>query len=116
MRGSKANKICLEKIIKYCDSITEICKKHNFDKEVFEQDEEFQLACSMCVIQIGELVGRLDNALKEKHPDIPWNSIKGMRNIFAHDYDIVKADTLWETVNEDIPKLKKIIEPLLKDR
>ena len=116
MRGNKSNRICLEKIIKYCDNITEICKKHNFDRTSFETDEEFQLACSMCIIQIGELVGRLDDPLKEKNPEIPWNAIKGMRNIFAHEYDIVKPDTLWETISEDIPKLRKMIDSLLGEQ
>ncbi len=115
MRGIEANKRCLEKIIHYCNQAVEICKKHNNDRAIFEQDNEFQFACAMCIIQIGEHVGRLEDDFKNKHPNIPWSSIKAMRNIFAHDYDIVNTDTLWKTLTEDIPSLKEIILPLLND-
>ena len=69
----------------------------------------------MCIIQIGELVSRLDDSFTELHAGIPWRKIKGMRNIFAHNYDIVSNDILWGTVTEDIPGLKKDIASILQD-
>ena len=113
MRGKTLDKVCLEKIIMYSDKITEICKKHNFRKADFEDDSEFQYACSLCIIQIGEYVTRLSDSIKNDHPEIPWAAIKAMRNIFAHDYDIVNTDTLWATITEDIPALKQQISKLL---
>lgn len=113
MNSKRANLICLKKMVKYCDTVISICRKHHFDRDLFEKDEEFQYACGMCIIQIGELVGRLDETIRAENPDIPWNSIKGMRNIFAHEYDIVDSDTLWNTVTEDIPALKEKLSRML---
>ena len=31
--------------------------------------------------------------------------IKGMRNVFAHDYGAIDYDRVWDTVTEDIPIL-----------
>ncbi len=41
-----------------------------------------------------------------KYSEIPWRQIKGMRNIYAHDYDIIDNETVWEAVTEEIPALK----------
>ncbi|MBQ3424736.1 MAG: DUF86 domain-containing protein [Clostridia bacterium] len=41
-----------------------------------------------------------------QHPQVPWRQIRALRNIIAHNYGAVDADTAWEIVHEDIPKLK----------
>jgi uncharacterized protein with HEPN domain len=38
----------------------------------------------MCIIQIGEYVGRLSEDFKDTNDNIPWKRIKGMRNIATH--------------------------------
>lgn len=106
MRGKKSEHIVLQKMIRYCDEIAQILKKHRFNREEFENDTEFQFACGMCIIQLGELVAGLDDDFVKKYSDIPWRQIKGMRNIYAHDYDIVDNDIIWETITEEIPVLK----------
>lgn len=107
MRGKRPEQIILQKILRYCDEIERILKKHCFDREKFENDTEFQFACGMCIIQIGELVTRLEDDFMKKYPDIPWRQIKGMRNIYAHDYDIIDNDMVWETITKEIPELKE---------
>lgn len=106
MRGEKSECIVLQKIIQYCEEIVQILKKHHFDRKDFENNAEFQFASGMCIIQIGELVARLDRKFVEKYPDIPWRQIKGMRNIYAHDYDVIDNDMVWMTITEEIPELK----------
>jgi uncharacterized protein with HEPN domain len=61
----------------------------------------------MCILQIGELAGRLSNEFSFAHSDIPWRSIKGMRNIAAHAYGNISIPDVWETVINDIPKLRE---------
>lgn len=34
----------------------------------------------------------------------------GMRNIYAHDYDIVDNDIIWETITKEIPELKEKLQ------
>ena len=40
---------------------------------------------------------------------MPWNQIKAMRNIVAHNYGNIDIDVLWDTVQYDIPSLKKVL-------
>ena len=41
---------------------------------------------------MGEATGRLSTTFREKHPDIPWVRIKGMRNRVIHGYDDIDMD------------------------
>lgn len=114
MRGKKSERIMLQKMLWYCDEIEQILKKHHFSKEEFEDDTEFQFACGMCIIQIGELVTGLDVSFVKKYPDIPWRQIKGMRNIYAHDYDIIDNGIIWETITKEIPELKDKLQAIFQ--
>ena len=67
----------------------------------------------MCIIQIGELVGRLSDEFIEEHNDVPWYAIKAMRNLHAHDYERVDLEIVWDTLTNEIPELKETIEKML---
>lgn len=49
----------------------------------------------------------LPSSFKNKHQEIPWKKIAGLRDILIHQYFGVDLDLVWEIVNKDIPKLKK---------
>ena len=83
----------------------------SFDK--YTEDISFQYSCNMCIIQIGELVGRLSEEFMDEHNEIPWHAIKSMRNLHAHDYENVDFEIVWNSLTEEIPELKKELEELL---
>ena len=85
---------------------------YHSDIYVFKTDISFQYACNMCIIQIGELVSRLSDEFLEQYRQIPWHAIKAMRNLHAHDYDRVDLDIVWNTLQEDIPDLKRQLESM----
>ena len=68
-------------------------------------------ACVMRLQVIGEHVGKL---MKEEYTEIPWHAIYGMRNIISHEYANIDEAIVISVINEDLPKLKKVIEELLK--
>ncbi len=39
----------------------------------------------------------------------------GMRHRLVHGYDQIKWDRVWDTVMIDLPKLRRVIEPLIPD-
>ena len=56
---------------------------------------------------IGEASKQVSPGLKEKHPEVPWKEISGMRDKIIHNYFGVDYEAVWLTVKTDIPDLKE---------
>ncbi len=80
------NKIILQKMLNYCEQIEGTLERFNHDKDLFCSDYVFFNACNMCIIQIGELAGNISDNFREAHPEVPWKELRGLRNIYAHNY------------------------------
>ena len=102
----------LKHIIDYCDKLLQFTT--DIDYENFEKSDLHKDACSLCILQIGELVYNLTDEFKETHSSIPWRQIRAMRNIVAHHYGSVDTETLWDTILNDIPELKKYCEQIIE--
>ena len=79
----------------------------------FERNRTAQLAILKAVETVGEAAARVDISTREKHPEIPWADIVGMRNRLVHEYFRVNLARVWETVKRDIPVLISQLEPLV---
>src|SRR3989338_7386831 len=98
----------------FVDDIKESIKKiEKYTKEIsekfFESDEKIIDAVVRNLEIIGEAANKMPAEFKSKHKDIPWKKIVGMRNKVIHEYFGVDWEILWDTIKEDIPKLKKQI-------
>lgn len=96
-------------ILEHCQRIEDACNRFGDDYETFVFDEDYQDVINMNILQIGELANQLTDAFKEQYPDVPWHQMYGIRNIMAHAYIQVDAATVWDTVKNDIPKLKMLL-------
>ncbi len=68
-------------------------------------DRFFYLGLQRLVEIIGEAAARVSHETREQYPGIPWPLIVGMRNRLIHGYDVVDADTLWDTIVLNLPPL-----------
>ncbi|HHX13373.1 MAG TPA: DUF86 domain-containing protein [Clostridiales bacterium] len=109
------DRVILEKIVTYCNRIADNLNRYNSEFSAFENDNLFQDACCMCVVQIGELVARLSEEIKNQDVTIPWRIIKDTRNFYVHSYGNIDVPSVWNTLINDIPALRKACENILKN-
>ena len=64
---------------------------------------------------IGEAVYMLTIEYRERHSEVNWRQIEGMRHVLVHGYYTIDPATLWDTIEYDIPELKPVIERLLAE-
>ena len=102
MNVSERDISILKHIIDYCDQIDMAIDRFGNDFTVFDNDPVYRNSVSLCILQIGELVGVLSDEFKEEYSDIPWVQIKKMRNIVAHKYGTVDATITWDVIKDDI--------------
>jgi uncharacterized protein with HEPN domain len=81
-------------------------------KAGFLSDPKTCFAVLHQLIVIGEAAKRLSPDFRGAHPEIPWKSIAGLRDILVHEYDTVDLDEVWRTVQSDLPKLIAFAERL----
>ncbi len=75
----------------------------------FEQDKRTQQAVVMSLIVLGEAATKvmdLHPTFAELHKQIPWRSMRGMRNRMAHGYFDINLEVVWDTVQTALPVLK----------
>jgi len=114
MAISERDRLILEKIVEHCDEIKEVTAYFGEDFEVFKGNRIYINACAMPILQIGELCGHLTLNFRKLYVDIPWQAIRGMRNIVVHDYGKISATVLWETIHGDVVDLREFCVGLLK--
>ena len=63
------DKVILQKIGDYCQQIEQTVARFGADFETYCADHVYRNACCMCILQIGELVGKLSGELTAAHPN-----------------------------------------------
>lgn len=70
-----------------------------FDKETLQKNW-IQLSAVVRQIEIiGEAARRLSQEFRQNHPDIPWKSMVGMRDVLIHAYAELEIDDIWDTAH-----------------
>ncbi len=78
-------------------------------RDAFEKDELIQTWILHHLLILGEAAAKVSDGFKEKHAEIPWSKVVGMRNILVHNYFGIDIDVVWGVVESDLPQLKKLI-------
>ena len=74
-----------------------------------------QLALMRLVEIVGEAANRVSLTTQQRHPEIPWPLIIGMRNRIVHEYDNVNLNVLWDTITNELPTLIGQLEAILAE-
>lgn len=106
---------CIKKIRVYCEKISATISRFGDDFELFCHDNDFCASVSMHIMQIGEISIRLTDDFKQgEGREMQWGLIRGMRNMFAHGYEDMKKDIIWEVATRDVPTLHNFCNRMLE--
>ena len=111
----------LKQMAMACELIIEWNKPiHSIDDYVTSMEGMKTLAAvCMQIESIGEGIKKIDTRfpgfLSEYAPDIPWKSIKGMRDRIAHGYFNIDAEIVYDVAVNEVPILLKAFHGIIKD-
>jgi uncharacterized protein with HEPN domain len=83
------------------------------DLEAYRRDEKTQAAAERKMLIISEAAIRLKDDAEALCPGVPWRDIRGSGNWLRHRYDSVDVETIWNTIQDDLPILRAAIERVL---
>ena len=89
-----------------------VSKTQGISRESYDADENLRLALIYLIQTIGEAARQVSKDFCNRHADIRWTDIIGMRHKVVHDYLGVDDDIVWQVATEDLPKLVRSLEGL----
>ncbi|GAA4407555.1 DUF86 domain-containing protein [Nibrella viscosa] len=79
----------------------------------FEEDSMRQDAIIRNLEIIGEAAKHIPDHVKTAFPNVPWDDMYRLRNIFIHQYFGIDLTIVWRIVSFHLPTNKKDIEAVI---
>jgi uncharacterized protein with HEPN domain len=109
---NKDFKVYLDDIINAINEVEKSTKDVSF--EAFASNYEKINSVAYDVLIIGEAVDKIPKSVQEKNPQVPWRVLNDIRNKHIHEYRTVKPDKLWKMAKFSLPRVKTLLEDILK--
>lgn len=85
------------------------------DQSALETNDEKLSAILYQIAIIGEATKRISPLFRQKHPEIPWREMAGIRNVIIHEYDQLDFEIIWSVIETKLPEILSLIEILLPE-
>jgi uncharacterized protein with HEPN domain len=82
--------------------------------EEFAADRRTVDAVIRNLVTMGESIRWIPEPVLDQHSDVPWWTMRGVRNVVVHEYFGVDDAILWVTVTHDLPALVPRLEAVLR--
>jgi uncharacterized protein with HEPN domain len=83
-------------------------------KEEFSQDETLKRAFVRSIEVIGEAAKKVPPDFRNRHGQVEWRAIAGMRDRLIHDYLGIDYDIVWDVVISKVPALRRQLQEILE--
>lgn len=84
-------------------------------KEIFKEKIALQDIAIRRFAIVGEASKKLSKDLKDKHKEVNWKEVAGMRDFLVHEYFEIKMDIVWKAFEIDLPVLKKAVKEMIEE-
>jgi len=108
-----ADEVFLRHMVDAIEPIMEFTAAHS--PEAFAREWVLQNALLHELQILGEAAGRLSRDLTDRHPEVPWADVTGLRHKVVHDYFVVDFQVVWDTATLDVPVVRPQIEGMLRE-
>lgn len=88
----------------------------DLDYDSLMSNETLKRALIRSLEIIGEATKNLSKEFRDRHPNIEWKEMAGLRDKLIHYYFGVDWDTVWDVIKEEIPKLENKLKKLSEEQ
>ena len=85
------------------------------EKDDFLGDQTVTPAVVRSLEVIGEAARQVPDELKEKHSDVQWREMTGMRDRLIHGYFSIDYEIVWDVVTTKIPDVHRRLERMIAE-
>ncbi len=64
---------------------------------------------------MGEAAKNVPDSIKDRHLDLPWKRMAGMRDKLIHGYSDVGLEIVWSVLTDRLPAIRPGIEQMLAE-
>jgi uncharacterized protein with HEPN domain len=101
------------RLLEVLDAIARVFRHAQAGRDAFFENEVVHDAVLYRIGSVGESVKGLSSPFRERHPNVAWKQIAGIRDVVNHKYHGIDLNIVWETIERDLPDLKTSIERIL---
>lgn len=77
----------------------------------FDPDNPVEFgAARMAVIDLNTAAERFSDEFKADHPSLPWKALARTRSKFAHHYEDINRDLVWNMITKEMPQMVVVLQ------
>ena len=107
-------------LLLYCDDILDAIEaiRGYVQGMGFEELVGDPMRCDAVLYQlviIGEAVRQIPVPVGERHPEIEWRRVVGMRDVVVHGYHRVELSIVWSIAMHQLEPLRAVVQQLVRE-
>ena len=103
----------IDKIWTTTGKLLDYLKRESIQREQVLTDETIRWTITTPLYNIGEHVYNLSDDFKDRHPEIPWAKISGLRHRLVHDYENTNWSIICSVLFDILPGFYEVIQKML---